>query len=169
MWLPSSSRRLVLRQPRSSLIRLRHHRPPSVVLLRRTMTTRLSSSPTSTSRMPTCRKYVLSSRSCWTCSWDQQSLANSFNTMTMVPPMVTNWVTDSSTSNCTTSDVGNLTSVHPPHINDPSSIIVENRSSLSVTSVGDTALPGPFYHNNVLVTPDIIQNHLSVHCFTTDN
>jgi hypothetical protein len=92
----------------------------------------------------------------WTSSWDQQSLGNSFNTMTMVPPAVTNWVADSGASNHTTSDAGNLTSVRPPHISDPLSIIVENRSSLSVTSVGDMTLSGPFYLNNVLVTPDII-------------
>jgi hypothetical protein len=46
---------------------------------------------------------------------------------------------------------------------------VGNRSSLPVTSVGDTALTDPFYLNNVLVTSDIIQNLLSVHRFTTDN
>jgi hypothetical protein len=86
----------------------------------------------------------------WTGSWDQQSLANSFNTMTMVPPMVINWVADSGASNHTTLDVGNLTYVHSPHINDPSSIIVGKGSSLPVTSVDDTALPGPFYLNNVL-------------------
>jgi hypothetical protein len=76
--------------------------------------------------------------------------------MTMVPHTVTDWVADSDTSNHTTSDVGNLTSVHPHHINDPSSIIVGNGSSLTVTSVGDTTLLSLFYLNNVLVTPDII-------------
>jgi hypothetical protein len=34
------------------------------------------------------------------------------------------WMVDSSTTNHTTSDDDNLTSVRPPHINDPSSIIV---------------------------------------------
>jgi hypothetical protein len=74
----------------------------------------------------------------------------------MVPPAVIDWVADSDASNHTTSDAGNLTSVRPPHINDPSSIIVGNRSSLPVTLVGDTTLPGPFYLNNILVTPNII-------------
>jgi hypothetical protein len=60
-------------------------------------------------------------------SWDQQSLANSFNTMTMVPPAVTDWVADHSASNHTTLDAGNLTFVRPPNINDPSSIIVGER------------------------------------------
>jgi hypothetical protein len=87
-------------------------------------------------------------------SWDQQSLANSFNTMALVPPVVTDWVADFGASNHTTSDVGHFTSVHPPHTNDPSSIIVGNGSSLPITSVGDMTLPGPFYLNNVLVTPD---------------
>jgi hypothetical protein len=44
-------------------------------------------------------------------SSDQQSLANSFNTMTMVPPVVTDWVDEFGASNHTTSDAGNLTFV----------------------------------------------------------
>jgi hypothetical protein len=89
--------------------------------------------------------------------------------MSMVPPAVTDWVADFGASNHTTSDAGNLTYIRPSHINDPLSIIVGNISSLSVTSVGDTVLPGPFYLNNVLVTPDMIQNLLSVRRFTTDD
>jgi hypothetical protein len=87
----------------------------------------------------------------------------------MVPPVVTNWVANSGASNHTTSDVGNLTYIRPPHINDPSSIIVGNGSSLPIISVGDTTLFSLFYLNNVLVTPDIIQNLLFVCCFATDN
>jgi hypothetical protein len=102
-------------------------------------------------------------------SWHQQPLAHSFHTMMMVPPAVTDWVVDSGASNYTTFNVGNLTSVQPPLPTDPSSIVVGNRSSLPITSVGNMTLPGPFYLNNVLVTPDIIQNLLSVRRFTTDN
>jgi hypothetical protein len=69
----------------------------------------------------------------WMGSWDQQLLAHSFNTMTMVPHAVTDWVADSSASNHTTSNAGNLTFVRPPHNNDPSSIIVGNESPLPVT------------------------------------
>jgi hypothetical protein len=89
-------------------------------------------------------------------AWDQQSLANSFNTMALTPSAVTNCVADSDTSNHTTSDTGNLTSVRPPTFTDPSSIVVGNGSAFPVTSVGDSALPGLFCLNNVLVTPDII-------------
>jgi hypothetical protein len=89
--------------------------------------------------------------------------------MTMVPPMVTDWVTDSGASNHTTSSTGNLTYVRPPLPTDPSSIVVGNGSSLPVTSVGNIAFLGPFYLNDVLVIPDIIQNLLSICHFTTDN
>jgi hypothetical protein len=51
----------------------------------------------------------------------------------------------------------------------PSSIVVGNGSSLPVTSVGDSLIPGPFYINNILLSPDIVQNLLSVRRFTTDN
>jgi hypothetical protein len=96
-------------------------------------------------------------------------LANSFSTMALTPLAVNDWVADSGASNHTTSNVGNLTSVRPLTSTDPSSIVVGNRSALLVTSVGDSAFPSPFYLNNVIVTPDIIQNLLYVRRFTTDN
>jgi hypothetical protein len=89
--------------------------------------------------------------------------------MALTPLRVTDWVVDSGASNHTTSDADNLTSVRLPTSIDPSSIAIGNGSALPVTSVGDSALFDPFYLNNVLVTPDIIQNLFSVHCFTTDN
>jgi hypothetical protein len=99
-------------------------------------------------------------------AWDQQSLANFFSTIALTPLAVIDWVADSGASNHTTSDVGNLTSVHPPTFIDPSSIVVGNGSALPVTSVGDSALSSPFYLNNLLVTLDIIQNILSVRRLT---
>jgi hypothetical protein len=89
--------------------------------------------------------------------------------MALTPSVVTDWVADSGASNHTTSDAGNLSSIRPPTSTDPSSIVLGNGSALSVISVGDSALSGPFYLNNVLITPDIIQNLLSVRRFTTDN
>jgi hypothetical protein len=89
--------------------------------------------------------------------------------MALTPLVVTDWVTDSSASNHTTSDASNLNFVRPPTSTDPSSIIVGNSSVLSVTLVRDSALPGLFYLNNVPATLDIIQNLLSVCHFTTDN
>jgi hypothetical protein len=57
----------------------------------------------------------------------------------------------------------------PPSLAHPSSIVVRNGSVLPVTSVGDSVLPGPFYFNDVLVAPDLIQCLLFVRRFTTDN
>jgi hypothetical protein len=79
--------------------------------------------------------------------------------MALTPQAVTDWVADSGASNHTTSNAGNLSSVRPPTFTDPSSIVVGNGSALPITSVGEWALPGPFYLNNVLVTPDIIQKN----------
>jgi hypothetical protein len=51
----------------------------------------------------------------------------------------------------------------------PFSIVVGNGSSLPITSVGDSVLLGPFYLNNILLAPDMVQSLLSVRHFTTDN
>jgi hypothetical protein len=89
--------------------------------------------------------------------------------MALTLAAVTYWVVDSDASNHTTLDTGNLTSVCLPTSTDPSSIIVGNGSALPVSTVGDSALPSLFYLNNVFVTPNIIQNLLSVRHFTMDN
>jgi hypothetical protein len=58
---------------------------------------------------------------------------NSFSTMALTPPAVTDWVADSGVSNHTTSDAGNLTFVRPHTSTDPSSIVVGNGSALLVS------------------------------------
>jgi hypothetical protein len=65
--------------------------------------------------------------------WDWQLLTSYFNTMVLTLPTVTNQVTDSGASDDITSDAGNLTSICPPTSTDPSSIVVGNGSTLSVT------------------------------------
>jgi hypothetical protein len=106
----------------------------------------------------------------WHDLWDQQSLANSFNTMTLQTPLLLmKRVTDFGVLNHTTPDPSNISLFRPPNSPIPSSIVVGNGFVLHVTSVGDTVHPGPFYLNNVLVTIDIIKNLLSVRQFTTNN
>jgi len=51
----------------------------------------------------------------------------------------------------------------------PSSIVVGNSSLLPVTSTGTVSLPGPFSLNNVLVSPSLIRNLISVLQFTSGN
>jgi hypothetical protein len=78
-------------------------------------------------------------------------------------------VADSSATHHTTPSVGNISTLRPLASSNPSSIIVGNGSSLLITSVGDSVLPEPFYLNNILLAPDMVQSLLSVHYFTTDN
>jgi hypothetical protein len=76
---------------------------------------------------------------------------------------------DSGAMHHTTSSVGNISILRPLASSNPSSIIVGNDSSLPITSVGDSVLPGPFYLNNILLAPDMVQSLFSIRCFTTDN
>jgi hypothetical protein len=82
---------------------------------------------------------------------------------------VHDWVADSDASHHTTHAVGNISNPRPLNSASPSSIVVGNGSTLPVTSVGDSIIPGPFHLNNILLAPDIVQNILSVRRFTTDN
>jgi hypothetical protein len=84
-------------------------------------------------------------------------------------PPSSDWVIDSGASYHTTPTVGTLSRSHPLRPSHPCSIVVGNGSTLPVTSVGASVLPGPFYFNDVLVAPHITHNLLSVRRFTTDN
>jgi hypothetical protein len=82
---------------------------------------------------------------------------------------VTDWVADSDATNHTPLHPGHIFSPRPPSLAHPSSIVVGNSSVLPVTSVGDSVLPRPFYLNNVLLAPDLVQSLIFVHRFTTNN
>jgi hypothetical protein len=78
-------------------------------------------------------------------------------------------VADSDAMHHTTPSVGNISTLRPLASFNPSSIVVGNDSTLPIASVGDSVLPGPFYLNNILLAPDMVQSLLSVRHFTTDN
>jgi hypothetical protein len=78
-------------------------------------------------------------------------------------------VADSGATHHTTPSVDNISTLRHLASSNPSSIVVGNDSSLSITSVGDSVLPSPFYLNNILLASDMVQSLLSVHRFTTDN
>jgi hypothetical protein len=78
-------------------------------------------------------------------------------------------VADSSTTHHTTPSVGNISTLHPLASFHRSSIIVGNGSSLPITSVGESVPPGPFYFNNILLAPDMVQSLLSMKDLTTKN
>jgi hypothetical protein len=85
------------------------------------------------------------------------------------PTSVQDWVADSNATHHTTPSVGNISTLRPLTSSNSSSIVVGNGSSLSITSVSDSVLPRPFYLNNILLAPDMVQSLLSVRRFTTDN
>jgi hypothetical protein len=85
------------------------------------------------------------------------------------PSSVQDWVTDSGAMHHTTPSVGNISTLRSLASSNPSSIVVGNDSSLPITSIGDSVLPGPFYLNNILLAPDMVQSLISVRRFTTDN
>jgi hypothetical protein len=78
-------------------------------------------------------------------------------------------VVDSDATHHTTPSIGNISTLRPLNSSHPSSIVVDNGSSLSITSVGDSVFFGPFYLNNILLAPDMVQSLLSIRRFTTDN
>jgi hypothetical protein len=65
-------------------------------------------------------------------------------------------VADFGATHHTTPSVGNISTIHHLTSSNPSSIVVGNGSSLSITSVGDSVLPGPFYLSNILLAPDMV-------------
>jgi hypothetical protein len=82
---------------------------------------------------------------------------------------MTNWLVASGAANHTTPHPDHISSHMPPLLAHPSSIIVGNGYVLSITSVGDSVLPGSFYLNDVLVAPNLVRSLLSICRFTTDN
>jgi hypothetical protein len=78
-------------------------------------------------------------------------------------------VADFGATHHTTPSAGNISTLRFLASSNPSSIIVGNDSSLLITSVGDSVLPRPFYLNNILLAPDMVQSFLSFCRFTTDN
>ncbi|GJU66123.1 retrovirus-related pol polyprotein from transposon TNT 1-94 [Tanacetum coccineum] len=80
------------------------------------------------------------------------------------------WYMDTGATSHLSSHTGNL---HTSSLNrNFHSIIVENGSSIPVTHSGHVQIPNPYrplHLRNVLVTPNIIKNLVSVRKFTTDN
>ena len=103
-------------------------------------------------------------------SWNQAALANVFNTMTLQQPDA-NWYMDSGASSHLSSSSGNLSNISPS-LHSNSNILVGNGTRLPITCSGYTLLPNshrPFHLSNVLVSPQLIANLISVRKFTTDN
>ena len=89
--------------------------------------------------------------------------------MTLNPPQNTEWYFDSGASSHMTSHVTALSHSLPPQSSTPSSIVVSNGSLLLVTAIGSTDLHKSLHLNNILVSPPLIKNLISIRQFTSDN
>uniref|UniRef100_A0A0A8Y6X7 Uncharacterized protein n=1 Tax=Arundo donax TaxID=35708 RepID=A0A0A8Y6X7_ARUDO len=102
-------------------------------------------------------------------SWDQSSLASTFSTMTLNQPQNNEWYFNSGASSHMTSHSGTLSHIAHSRYPTPSSIVVGNGFLLPVTATGTTVIPPSLHLNNVLVSPQLIKNLISVRQFTIDN
>ena len=102
-------------------------------------------------------------------SWDPLALASAFSTTSLTPPPSNEWYFDSGATSHMSSQSTSLSHVLFPRYPTPSSIIVGNGSILPVTATGSTELSPALRLNNVLDSPQIIKNLISVRQFTTDN
>jgi hypothetical protein len=105
-------------------------------------------------------------------AWNQDSLVQNFNTMTLTPPAPSEWYADSGAGSHMTADAGKISTLSSPTYSTPSSIIVGNGALLPVTAIGSHTFSFPHRNlvlNNVLVSPHIIKNLISIRRFTTDN
>ena len=90
--------------------------------------------------------------------------------MTLNQPQPSNeWYFDSGATSHMTSQSDILSHTFPMRYPTPSSIIVGNGSLLPVTATGTTVIQPSLHLNNVLVSPQLIKNLISVRQFTTDN
>ena len=89
--------------------------------------------------------------------------------MTLQQPPTTDWYLDSGATSHMTSNPSTLSHILSPRYPFPSSIVVGDGSLLPVTATGVASLPGHLSLNNVLVSPRLIKNLISVRQFTSDN
>ena len=82
--------------------------------------------------------------------------------MTLNQPQANDWYLDSGATSHMTSDAGTLS--HFAHLRYPfpSSTVVGDGSLLPVTATGVAHFPGSLSLNNVLVSPKLIKNLISI-------
>jgi hypothetical protein len=105
-------------------------------------------------------------------AWNQDSLVQNFNMMTLQQPSQSEWYADSGAGSHMSADAGILSTSSLTTSSTPSSIIVGNGALLPVTAIGSRTFSFPHRDlvlKNVLVSPHIIKNLISIRRFTTDN
>lgn len=101
---------------------------------------------------------------------DVNDLGQAFGALNVQPETDNQWFMDSGATNHMTSDAGMVTI--PSSVTSTKSIYVGNGQSLPIQGSGNTSLPSsskPLHLKNVLFSPQIIKNLISIRQFTTDN
>ena len=104
--------------------------------------------------------------------WNQQALLAALTTANVPPsgPQTAEWFLDTGASSHKSSNPGNFISLQP--IPNSTPITVGNGSTMSVTHRAHTVIPtahSPLRLNNVLVSPSLVKNLISIHTLTRDN
>ncbi|GJT26683.1 ribonuclease H-like domain-containing protein [Tanacetum coccineum] len=97
-------------------------------------------------------------------------LPTAFNTMTLQDPANANWHMDTGASSHLNSSAHNLSTIFNSRMY--LSVLVGDGKSIPVTNTGHSTLPTPYrplHLNNVLVTPNIVKNLISVRQFVREN
>jgi hypothetical protein len=101
--------------------------------------------------------------------WDQNALAGAFSTVPLTPlAPYGDWYMDSGATSDMATHPGILSLSYPPSPSSPSSIIVGNGAPLPVTTTGSASV-GQLCLDNVLISPKLITNLVSIRQFTIDN
>jgi len=105
-------------------------------------------------------------------TWDMSVLYTALNSagVATAPPSSNDWYLDTGASAHMTSNAGNLTHSHPLQL--PNFITVSNGAQLPVSHTGSTPIPTsshPLYLRNVLISPSLIKNLISMKQLTRDN
>ncbi|XP_074266651.1 uncharacterized protein LOC141589930 [Silene latifolia] len=100
---------------------------------------------------------------------DATALVQGFDTMSFKAPVDGNWYMDSGASSHMTFNSGTLNTISNHRLNSPKHVVVGNGSLIPVTTIGHKHLPSSLALKDVLVTPSLVKNLISVRKFTTDN
>jgi transposase InsO family protein len=105
-------------------------------------------------------------------TWDTSSLMHALHAASLQQPSSGEWFMDTGASTHMTGDQGNLPIYCSSSLHDPSHIIVGNGSTVPVLGTGTTTIHSPnarFILSNILHTPKLVKNLISVRKFTRDN
>jgi hypothetical protein len=105
-------------------------------------------------------------------SWDHQAMINNAPSYGSAFPANAPdvWFMDSGATSHVTGNPGTLTSYHSPLELNSQHIIIGDGSRLPIVAAGTAHLTNrPFYLNNVLVSPQIVKNLISIRKFSREN